>query len=82
MLQRAVQMNITIIGEATNRILKTAPDISISNARKIVDTRNYMIHGYDSVSLEMVWAIVVNHIPLLKTEVINLITDLEAKINK
>lgn len=68
-LNRAIQMNIAIIGEATNRILKTFPDIEISHARKIVNTRNYVIHGYDSLSYEMLWSIVINDLPRLKAEV-------------
>lgn len=77
MMQRAIQMNISIIGEATNKLLKIAPDIPITKARKIVDTRNYMIHGYDSVSHDMVWSIVINHIPLLKSEVLKIISEIE-----
>ncbi|MCM1451096.1 MAG: DUF86 domain-containing protein [Clostridium sp.] len=69
MLKRAIQMNIAIIGEAINQILKIKPEIQITSARKIVDTRNYVIHGYDSVSDDMIWAIVIKHIPLLKKEV-------------
>ena len=44
-LRRAIERNITIIGEAMNRLLKFAPDIEITSARKIVATRNYVIHG-------------------------------------
>lgn len=73
MMQRAIQMNIAIIGEATNKLLKIAPRIPITKARKIVDTRNYMIHGYDSVSNDMVWSIVINHLPLLKKEVVKIL---------
>jgi uncharacterized protein with HEPN domain len=51
--RRAVERNIEIIGEALNRILKLRPDIEITNARKIVDTRNRIIHGYDSVSADI-----------------------------
>lgn len=69
MLLRAVQMNIAIIGEATNRILKKDENISITNARKIVNTRNYVIHGYDSLRNEILWAIVIKDLPLLKAEV-------------
>lgn len=69
MLLRAVQMNIAIIGEATNRILKKDENISITNARKIVNTRNYVIHGYDSLRNEILWAIVIKDLPLLKEEV-------------
>lgn len=79
MMQRAIQMNISIIGEATNKLLKIVPEISITKARKIVDTRNYMIHGYDSVSHDMVWSIVINHLPLLKEEVLKILTEIENK---
>ena len=68
-LRRAVERNITIIGEAMNRLLKLAPDIEITSARRIVDARNYVIHGYDSVTDDIMWGIVVRHLPLLKAEV-------------
>lgn len=69
----AVQWEIAIIGEAMNRILKINPDIQITSARRIVNTRNYLIHGYDSLREDLIWAIIVNHLPILKTEVINII---------
>ncbi|MDE5807842.1 MAG: DUF86 domain-containing protein, partial [Muribaculaceae bacterium] len=47
LLRSAIHMNLSIIGEATNQILKIAPASPISNARQIVGTRNYIIHGYD-----------------------------------
>lgn len=68
-LRRAIERNITIIGEAMNRLLKLAPEIEITSARRIVDTRNYVIHGYDSVTDDIMWGIVVRHLPLLKAEV-------------
>ncbi len=68
-LRRAVERNITIIGEAMNRLLKLVPDIEITAARSIVDTRNYVIHGYDSVTDDIMWGIVMRHLPLLRTEV-------------
>ncbi len=68
-LQRAIERCIEIIGEAVNRILKEHPDIPITNARKIVDARNYIIHGYDSLSVDILWSIVINHLPKLKQEV-------------
>ena len=67
--KRAVERNIEIIGEATNRILKYDETIKLSNSRKIVDSRNRIIHGYDSISDETILGIVVKHIPLLKEEV-------------
>lgn len=68
-LRRAVERNITIIGEAMNRLLRYAPNIEITAARRIVDTRNYVIHGYDSVTDDIMWGIVMRHLPLLRDEV-------------
>ena len=67
--RRAVERNIEIIGEAINRILIKDSIFQLSNARKIVDTRNRIIHGYDSVSDDVIWSIVINHLPILNTEV-------------
>lgn len=71
--RRAVERNIEIIGEALNRILNKDTLFQLSNSRKIVDTRNRIIHGYDSVSDDIIWSIVINHLPLLNTEVANLL---------
>jgi len=67
--RKFVERNIEIMGEAMNRILKINPEITITASRKIVDTRNYVIHAYDSLRPEILWAIVINHIPLLEQEV-------------
>ena len=73
--RRAVERNIEIIGEALNRILNKDSLFHLSNARKIVDTRNRIIHGYDSVSDDIIWSIVINHLPILNTEVANLLNE-------
>ncbi|MBY0245316.1 MAG: DUF86 domain-containing protein [Sphingobacteriaceae bacterium] len=67
--KRAIERNIEIIGEAMSRILKENGEISISNARKIVDVRNRIIHGYDSVSDDVIWGIVIKNLPILQKEV-------------
>ena len=69
MLKDAVERNLEIIGEAVNRLLKSEPDINLSNARRIVDTRNKISHGYDDIEDVNIWAIIVNHLPILKQEV-------------
>ena len=71
--KRAVERNIEIIGEAMSRLLNQNPDIEIQHARNIVDTRNRIIHGYDSVSDEIIWGILTQHLPLLETEVKSLL---------
>ncbi len=71
--RRFVERNFEIIGEAMNRVLKMKPDIEISSARKIVNTRNLVIHSYDSLDNEILWGIIIKHLPVLKTEVTMLI---------
>ena len=56
-----------------NRILKAVKDIAITNSRKIVDARNYIIHGYDSLSVDILWSMIINHLPKLKNEVATLL---------
>lgn len=72
-LRRAVERDIEIIGEAMNRILKSDNGIAITNSRKIVDARNYIIHGYDSLSVDILWSMIINHLPKLKCEVTTLL---------
>lgn len=67
--RKAVERNIEIIGEAMDRILKTDQNIKITDSRRIVDTRNRIIHGYDSVSDDVVWLIVNRYLPVLEQEV-------------
>ncbi len=67
--KRAVERNIEIIGEAMNRIISEEPKIKISNSRKIIDTRNRIIHGYDSVSDEIIWLICIKYLPILYSEI-------------
>jgi uncharacterized protein with HEPN domain len=67
--KRAVERELEIIGEAVSRILKKDSTITITNARKIVDTRNRIIHGYDTLTDDFIWSIIINHLPSLKNEV-------------
>ena len=67
--KRAIERNIEIVGEAMKRILDKDNSFQLSNARKIVDTRNRIIHGYDTVSDEIIWGIVIRHLPILQSEV-------------
>ena len=62
--RRAIERNIEIIGEAMNRILKADPEFEIENARRIVATRNRVIHGYDNISYDILWTIAIKELPL------------------
>lgn len=52
-----------------SRILKIDPTINIKNTRQIVDTRNWVIHGYDKVDDVVIWGIIFKNLPELKKEV-------------
>ncbi len=73
--KRAVERNVEIIGEAMGRVLKQNPDIGITNSRKLVDVRNRIIHGYDSVSDDIMWSIIIKHLPTLRFEVEKLLKE-------
>lgn len=61
LFRRGVERNIEIMGEAMNQALKINPNIPITAARKVVDTRNFVIHAYDSLKPDILWGIVINH---------------------
>ena len=58
-----------------SRILKHDDKIEISNSRKFVDVRNRIIHGYDSVSDDVIWGIVIKNLPVLQKEVEKLLNE-------
>ncbi len=69
LLRRGIERELEIIGEAANRILKLDSTIKIDNVRKIVDLRNWVIHGYDNVDDVIIWGIISRQLPLLKNQV-------------
>ena len=73
MAYRAVERELEIIAEAITRIKKTEIDLEISQSKKIIGLRNRVIHSYDNVSEDIVWGVVVKHIPELKKEIEQLI---------
>lgn len=50
------------------------PDLKIENARQIIDTRNWVIHGYDKVDDIVILGIISNHLPKLKKEIEHFLT--------
>lgn len=71
--KRAIERNIEIIGEAVNRIVRKDKEFYLENAKKIIGTRNRIAHGYDKISDDLIWSIVINHLPKLKEEVTTLL---------
>ncbi len=65
MLRRAVERELSIVGEAVSQGTRRFPELeeSIGPARQIVGFRNRIIHGYADVDPSIVWAIVQNEVP-------------------
>ncbi len=69
LLRRAVERELEIIGEAVKHLLELDENICIDNARRIVDLRNFVIHGYDKVDNVIIWGILNKDLPKLKQQV-------------
>ena len=67
--RRAIERELEIIGEATNNLLKINTDLPVSSARKIVNLRNRVIHAYDDVDETILWKVIMKDIPVVLSEV-------------
>ena len=74
----AVIRNVEVIGEAANNLTR---DFRSKNPqvewRKIIATRNRIIHGYATVDLKIIWNITQTDLDNLKPEIEELIKELE-----
>ena len=72
-VQDAVVRRLEIIGEAVKNIdesfKNTYPDIPW---KKITGMRDVVAHGYFGVKLERIWRVVINDIPDLKNNIMNI----------
>jgi uncharacterized protein with HEPN domain len=75
-IQRAVERELEIIGEAINKLLKVDSTIEITYARLIIDLRNKIIHSYDNINNDVIWKIIIKDIPVLQNEITTLISKL------
>lgn len=72
-VKRAVERELSIIGEAVNRVLKEDKNIGLSRAKEIIAFRNRVIHSYDAVDDNLVWKIIMHDLPVLHREVLALL---------
>ena len=66
---RAVERHFEIIGEAVKKLTQSDSNFKLENGSKIIGLRNLTAHSYDTVDNEMLWGILINHIPKLKQEI-------------
>lgn len=71
LLRQAVERNLEIVGEAVGRLSRDDPDTvsRLSEHERIVAFRNVLIHGYDLVDDELVWETIQTKLPILLSEV-------------
>jgi uncharacterized protein with HEPN domain len=71
MLQSAVERQSEIIGEALKQATDLDPSLQepITEIGRIIAFRNRLIHGYSTVSPQIVWGIASNDVPVLLAEV-------------
>jgi len=73
--RRAIERNFVIIGEAVSKIMQTDESVKLSNSRKIVDTRNRIMHDYYGISDDIIQSIILQYLPVLKSEVEKLLKE-------
>ncbi|MDQ2721130.1 MAG: DUF86 domain-containing protein [Bacteroidota bacterium] len=71
----AVERRLAIIGEALNKALKLNSNIKVSHQKQIIALRHILVHDYDLVDDNTIWATVKIYLPVLKTEVKNLLIE-------
>ena len=69
----AVERQLAIIGEAVSKLVQSDSGIQLTKTKEIINFRNRAVHAYDSIDDSIVWAIINIHLPVLKTEVAQLL---------
>jgi uncharacterized protein with HEPN domain len=71
LLRSGVERQFEILGEAMSQMMRVDPRMEehFSDVGRIIAFRNYLIHGYSSVSDETVWGIVKKNLPVLVEQV-------------
>ncbi len=73
----AVARRLSIIGEALSKATKLNSTINVSHQKKIIALRHIIVHDYDMVDDNTIWAIIKNYLPLLRTEIEKLLIEKE-----
>lgn len=79
LLRHFVEREFEIIGEALSRLSKSDPATAeqIVELRRVVDFRNRIVHGYDTVDDEAVWDIAQVHLAVLVRQLRSLLDSVQ-----
>ncbi len=76
-LSYAVQHALQIIGEAASRVTpETREALSDIEWKDIIGMRQWLVHGYDQIKLDIVWTAVHKNVPLLIAKLENILPPL------
>jgi uncharacterized protein with HEPN domain len=80
-IRSAVEREFIIIGEAIRALGSVDQGLfsRISQARKVVDFRNQLTHGYMTVNDKLVWAYGVRYAPRLRDECAAMLAELDPR---
>lgn len=67
LLTSAVERQLTIVGEALNRLSRVDPSTAaeVPELSRIVGFRNILVHGYTSIDSVLVWQLATTRLPQL-----------------
>jgi len=65
------------IGELANKLSDDVKENSVVPWHMIVSVRNRIVHGYDGVNMKVIWDAIVKEIPLLITQVDDILKELQ-----
>ena len=71
LLRSAIERQFITIGEALRSLSANdgATATRITEARRIINFRNVLVHGYDAIASPLVWDIIQTDLPVLRAEV-------------
>ena len=76
LIRSAVERQFGILGEALRRLEQSDATVAcrISDYRQIIAFRNIVVHGYDVLNDDIVWQVVTEKVPALRSEAQQLLT--------
>jgi uncharacterized protein with HEPN domain len=74
MYRFSVERQLEIIGEAANNLSSSLQQLHAQVPwQKIISFRNFLIHEYFGLDLDLVWSIVIDNLPQLKKDIENIL---------
>jgi uncharacterized protein with HEPN domain len=77
MYRFSIERQLEIIGEAANNLSGPLREqYSSIPWPQIISFRNFLAHEYFGLDLELIWSILINHVPSLKSDIEKILNDI------